>query len=67
MNKCHKCESLEIVKQGLHKGKQRYKCRGCRYQSTQEHPGLTQSEREKRMLRALCLFQAYECFMSIHL
>lgn len=56
MNKCHQCQSLEIIKQGLHKGKQRYKCKGCGYQSTQEESPLTKEEREKRMLRALCLF-----------
>ena len=56
MNKCHQCQSLEIIKQGLHKGKQRYKCKGCGHQSTQETAPLTKEEREKRMLRALCLF-----------
>ena len=56
MNKCHKCQSLHIVKQGQHKGKQRYKCRSCNFQSTQEEAPLTPEERQKRMLRALCLF-----------
>ncbi len=56
MNKCHQCQSLEIIKQGFHGNKQRYKCRGCGYQSTQTNTPMSEAEREKRMLRGLCLF-----------
>jgi insertion element IS1 protein InsB len=56
MNKCHQCHSLEIIKQGFHGNKQRYKCRGCGHQSTCTDAPMSDVEREKRMLRALCLF-----------
>ncbi|MGC4057007.1 MAG: helix-turn-helix domain-containing protein [Chitinophagaceae bacterium] len=31
---CPKCKSHDIVKSGMAKGKQRYKCRGCNYNFT---------------------------------
>jgi transposase-like protein len=31
---CPKCKSAEIVKSGMAKGKQRYKCHGCNYNFT---------------------------------
>jgi hypothetical protein len=46
----------DIVKQGFHGSKQWYKCRGCGYQSTQEKAPMSKAERERRMLRGLCLF-----------
>ena len=36
--KCRKCGSQESVKNGKHLGRQRYKCKGCGFQFTQEQP-----------------------------
>ena len=55
MKQCHKCKSQNIIKQGFHGGKQRYRCKLCGYQSCR--PFLpAKEERQKKLLRALCLF-----------
>ena len=36
--KCRKCGSEKSVKNGQHLGKQRYKCKECGFQFTQEQP-----------------------------
>lgn len=36
--KCLSCGSDKSVKNGHHHGKQRYKCKGCGYQYTQDQP-----------------------------
>ena len=36
--KCRKCGSEKSVKNGQHLGRQRYKCKGCGFQFTQDQP-----------------------------
>ena len=38
MNKCRKCGCEKTVKNGQHLGRQRYKCKECGFQFTQEQP-----------------------------
>lgn len=56
MQKCKRCESTEIVKNGIVRGKQRYLCKRCRYHFIKE------DERESQIAavhKALCtVFQA---------
>ena len=39
MKQCPKCQSSEYCKDGLVKGRQRYKCKSCNYRFTVEHLG----------------------------
>ena len=38
MQNCPKCASSKTVKNGKHLGRQRYRCKGCRFQFTREAP-----------------------------
>ena len=55
MKKCHKCQSSQIIKQGNHCDRQRFKCKDCGFQSILEQP-IDNNERRKKLLRAICLF-----------
>lgn len=39
MNRCPKCKSKNVVKNGFMKGKQRYKCNICKYTYTKSYCG----------------------------
>lgn len=39
MNHCPRCQSTDLRKDGIVKGKQRYRCKSCNYHFTVEHPG----------------------------
>jgi len=55
MKHCHKCQSSNIIKRGIHCDKQRYKCKSCGFQSINV-AALDPNERRKKLLRAICLF-----------
>ena len=46
---CTKCSCAKVVKNGLMRGNQRYKCKDCKFNFTMEHKGRGKPESEKRM------------------
>ena len=40
MENCPKCQSATCVKDGIVQGRQRYRCKGCRYRHTVKERGL---------------------------
>ncbi len=45
MPSCPKCLHVACVKDGIVKGKQRYKCKSCNYRHTVRHKGGTKSQK----------------------
>ena len=55
---CKKCDSVDVIKSGIVREKQRYQCRACRYYFTQ---GDRRVKKDRAAAKALC-FLLYSCF-----
>ena len=55
MLNCPRCASADKVKSGVNKGRQRYKCKACRYFFTVAHKSDTATAAQRRMALSLYL------------
>jgi transposase-like protein len=62
--KCKRCQSEEIVKNGMREGKQCYLCRGCKHQFTSEKGWHTPQE-EKIAVLLYCLGLSFTAIAQV--
>jgi transposase-like protein len=50
MQECPKCKSADFCKDGIVKGRQRYKCKSCNYRFTVEHLGKSETLKKNALI-----------------
>jgi insertion element IS1 protein InsB len=57
--KCINCGSNNVMKYGIHRGKQRLFCKDCKYQSTRQQEDIAQEETKGVLKKVSVLFNVY--------